>query len=126
MPIPGGDALILKENREALQGRAKLCKRGHSATNVYSYSYSMVKRGVVATFDLSAENLSKFQTDHWLSNKQNVLLLHLKEKAFVEQVAAPPAAAAAPHGSPQGHGAKRRWVSGSPGHAAVPEFPSRT
>ena len=36
-----GDALFLKRNREALQGRAKLVKGARSATNIYSYSYSL-------------------------------------------------------------------------------------
>jgi len=62
------DAMILKKNREALQGRAKLCKGGQSATNMYSYGYTLCKRAVVATFDLSAKNLDAFDSDHWLSN----------------------------------------------------------
>ena len=74
-----GDALILKKNREALQGRAKLAKGAQSATMMYSYKYTLAKRAVVATFDLSAENLWSLQTDHWLSNPQNVIQLHLTE-----------------------------------------------
>jgi len=121
-----GDSLILKQNREALQGRAKLCKGGQSATNVYSYTYSLVKRGAVATFDLSAENLMLFHTDHWLSNKQNVITLYLKEKAFAEGPTTPRAAAVAPQGSPQTRMAKRRFVGKCPGHHDVVEFPPRS
>ena len=77
-----GDALFLKRNREALQGRAKLVKGARSATNIYSYSYSLCGRAVVATFDLSALNLKELTKDHWLSNRENVMLLELKEPAF--------------------------------------------
>ena len=80
------DALILKKNREALQGRAKLCKGGQSATNMYSYAYTICKRAVVATFDLSAKNLDAFSSDHWLNNEKNVIVLRLTENAFVERV----------------------------------------
>ena len=123
-----GDAYILQKNREALQGRAKLCKGGQSATNMYSYTYSLVKRGIVATFDLSAKNLSAFERGHWLSNRNNVILLHLTEKAYEEQPAAAPSAPdAAPPPTPErGVGTKRRWVSGSPLREAppLPRFPA--
>ena len=33
-----GDALVLKQNREALQGRPKVCKGARSATMMYSYT----------------------------------------------------------------------------------------
>ena len=117
-----GDALILKANREALQGRAKLCKGGQSATNVYSYTYTLVNRGIVATFDLSASNLSAFDTDHWLSNRKNVIRLVLNEHAFVPAPSTPrgagSAAAPAPRPSPElGARVKRRWVSAAPGQA---------
>ena len=39
-----GDALILKRNRESLQGRAKVSKGGQSATNMYAYKS---ERGVL-------------------------------------------------------------------------------
>ena len=77
------DTLILKKNREALQGRAKPCKGAQSATNVYSYKYTFAGRGVVATMDLSAKNLNLLKSDHWLSNEKNIILLELKEEAFV-------------------------------------------
>ena len=94
---------------------------------MYSYSYSLVRRGVVATFDLSAKNLSAFQQDHWLSNSLNVIVLHLKEKAYVEAPSAPPATPAPPglpaSPAPQAGGTKRRWTSASPFHPPVPRMP---
>ena len=33
---------------------------------VYSYKYTLARRAIVATFDLSAENLDLFESDHWL------------------------------------------------------------
>ena len=77
-----GDALILKANRESLQGQAKLCKGGQSATMMYSYKFTLARRAVVATFDLSAENLDALGSDHWLSNELNVMQLQLTESAF--------------------------------------------
>jgi len=87
-----GDALILKQNREALQGRAKQCKGAQSATMMYSYNYSLCRRAVVATFDLSAAHLDAFESDHWLGCQDNVRVLRLEEKAFEEE----PVAAATP------------------------------
>ncbi|OLQ04307.1 hypothetical protein AK812_SmicGene12594 [Symbiodinium microadriaticum] len=84
-----GDAMFLKRNREALQGRPKIVKGARSATNVFSYSYSFCGRAVVATFDLSAQNLEELQTDHWLRNRQNVQLLNLQEPAYIKWVASP-------------------------------------
>ena len=74
-----GDAMVLHQNREILQGRPKVYKGGKSATMMYSYGYTLCNRAVVATFDLSAENLEAFTEDHWLSKRQNVLLLKLTE-----------------------------------------------
>ena len=120
------DAMILKHNREALQGRPKLCKGGQSATMIYSYNYTLCNRAVVATFDLSAAHLEAFTDDHWLSERKNVITLRLTEKAFVE----PPLPRALPipaflsgtsllptssaHDSSQAMSPlKRRWVSQS-------------
>ena len=116
-----GDAFILKGNREALQGRPKLCKGGQSATNVYSYKYTLVRRGIVATFDMSAYHLEAFETDHWLSNRKNIIQLNLTEQAWAEtpttpRGSGPSAAAAAPPSPVITGGVKRRWISGSPGH----------
>ena len=72
-----GDALILKKNREALQGRAKLAKGAQSATMIYSYKYTLARRAVIATFDLSATNLTALAKDHWLRNALNVIQLRL-------------------------------------------------
>ena len=77
-----GDALILKKNRESLQGQAKLSKGGQSATMMYSYKYTLYMRAVVATFDLSAVNLDAFDKDHWLCNSLNVTRLVLEDSAF--------------------------------------------
>ena len=38
-----GDALILKKNREALQGRAKQAEGAQSATMMYSYKYTLAR-----------------------------------------------------------------------------------
>ena len=77
-----GDVLFLKKNREALQGRAKACKGGMSATMLYSYPFTLVNKPVIATFDLSAKNLQLFDNDHWLSQRWNVIPLFLKHPAF--------------------------------------------
>lgn len=112
-----GDALFLKRNREALQGRPKTVKGARSATNVYSYSFSFCGRAVVATFDLSATNLTALDTDHWLSNRENVLKLVLNSPAYVseEDVSVSDLLASSPQ---SGHRSKRRWV-GSPGHGLL-------
>ena len=70
-------ALTLKKNREALQGRAKTTKGAQSATMIYSYKYTLARRAVIATFDLSAKNLTAFAKDHWLRNASNVIQLRL-------------------------------------------------
>ena len=49
---------------------------------MYSYPFTLCRRGVVVTMDLSAKNLNLFQTDHWLSNSQNCLVLRLTEPAW--------------------------------------------
>jgi hypothetical protein len=53
------------------------------ATVMYAYPYTLCRRGIVATFDLSASNLDMFETDHWLSNEKNCLVLRLTQPAFV-------------------------------------------
>ncbi|CAE8646237.1 unnamed protein product [Polarella glacialis] len=58
-----GDALLLKRNRETLQGRPKTSKGAKSATNVYASSYNFLQRAVVDTFDLSAANLDALLSD---------------------------------------------------------------
>ena len=121
-----GDAQILKVNRESLQGRAKVSKGGQSATNMYAYKYTLARRAVVATFDLSAVNLDQFVEDHWLSCDLNVICLHLTEKAFVEPAAvavlseclpsSPPASADSGTAPASPRPSKRRWVGSPSGH----------
>ena len=104
-----GDAMFLKRNREALQGRPKIVKGARSATNVFSYSYSFCGRAVVATFDLSAQNLEELQTDHWLCNRQNVQLLNLQEPAYIEPASL--SAAESDVIDSRSDQRKRRWVA---------------
>ena len=109
-----GDALFLKRNREALQGRPKTVKGARSNTNVYAYNYSLYGRAVIATLDLSAHNLEAFGTDHWLSNPENVIHLHLTSPAYLPTVdlstiPATPRSTQRPY--------KRRWI-GSPARDA--------
>ena len=65
------------------QQRAALAR-----TMVYSYTYTLCRRGVVASFDLSARNLHLFKTDHWLKDPRNVIQLHLTSPAWQTGVAA--------------------------------------
>ena len=65
-----GDPVVLKVNREALQGRPKVQEGARSATTMYSYLYTTFGRGLVATFDLSARNLGLFPNDHWLRSRK--------------------------------------------------------
>ena len=77
-----GDAMFLKQHREVLQGRPKVCKGAKSATMIYAYPFSLCRRAVIATFDLSAANLALLKTDHWLADDKNVMLLRLTEPAW--------------------------------------------
>ena len=83
-----GDVLMLKQHREALQGRPKKCRGGKSATMMYSYAFTLCRRAVVATMDLSAKNLHLLTTDHWLTDSKNVVVLRLSEPAWETDVAA--------------------------------------
>ena len=84
-----GDVMMLKAHREALQGRAKKCRGGKSATMMYSYAFTLCRRAVVATFDLSARNLHMLSTDHWLSDARNVVVLRLVEPSWVTECDTP-------------------------------------
>ena len=84
-----GDVLLIQQNREALQGRPKLTKAGKSASMMYAFEFSLCRRAVVVTMDLSAKNLHLFETDHWLSDPRNVLLLRLDGPAWVGDSGAP-------------------------------------
>ena len=68
-----------------------------SATIKHAYAYTLTRKAVVATMDLSAKNLKLLETDHWLADKRNVLQLHLSEPAWQTQQAA---AAAIPKKTP--------------------------
>ena len=81
-----GDTFTLFRYREILQGRPKKSKGGQSGTQMYAYPFTLSRRAVVATFDLSASNLNALQADHWLSNRRNVITLYLHEKAYLEPV----------------------------------------
>lgn len=110
-----GDALLLKKNRELLQGRPKVARGGQSGTMIYSYPFTLCKRAVIATFDLAAANLKALQHDHWLSNPLNVIVLKLTEPAYhvhgLASMSTP--------GSPRRPPAKRRM----PLSKAVPVLP---
>ena len=77
-----GDALLFHTNREVLQGRPKECAGGQSRTMMYAYTYTLARRAVVATMDLSAKRLHMLKTDHWLAASQNVLQLWLDRPAW--------------------------------------------
>ena len=76
------DVLLLKQNRETLQGRPKVLKGGRSQTMRYAYPFTLARRAVVATMDLSAANLDLLRTDHWLSDARNVRVLRLIQPAW--------------------------------------------
>ena len=86
-----GDVLLLKRNREMLQGRPKACKGGKSATMKYAYPLTLCRRAVVVTMDLSAANMDLLYTDHWLSDPLNVMLVKLTESAWETGAAVPQA-----------------------------------
>ena len=84
-----GDAMVLKHSREVLQGRPKVCKAGRSPTMRFSSLYTLCRRAVVVTFDLSASNLHLLDTDHWLANEKNVIQLKLTSPAWETPGTAP-------------------------------------
>ena len=58
---------------------------------MYSYAFTLCRRAVVVTMDLSAKNLHLLTTDHWLSDCKNVMVLRLAEAAWESpEPAAPP------------------------------------
>lgn len=77
-----GDAQTLWTHREVLQGRPKVARGGRSATMMYSFPYTLARRAVVATMDLTAKNLHLFRTNHWMSNAKNVVCLRLESPAW--------------------------------------------
>ena len=100
------DTLTLKKHRETLQGRPKVSKGARTATMKFSYDFTLARRAVLATMDLSAQNLSLLKTDHWLSDKRNVLQLHLTQPAWLDP-ARPPEAA--PVAAPPRSDLMRAW-----------------
>ena len=76
------DTLQLRQHRESLQGRPKICKGAKSATMKYAYTYTFVRRAIVVTMDTSAVNLDLLHSDPWLSNRKNILQLHLDSPAW--------------------------------------------
>jgi len=77
-----GDVDLLRPHREVLQGRPKVTKGGRSATMVYAYPFTLCRRAVIATLDLSARNLHLFKRDHWFSDPENVIVLRLSGPAW--------------------------------------------
>ena len=75
-----GNAQFLHTHREVLQGQPKETKGGRSATMKFAYPYTLCRQGVVATFDLSAQNLGALQTNHWLADPRNVIVLNLTSR----------------------------------------------
>ena len=68
------DVELLKPHRETLQGQPKVCKGGKSTTMIYTYCYTLARRAIVVTMDLSARNLHLLRSDHWLSDPNNIAL----------------------------------------------------
>ena len=78
-----GDVALLQSHLEALHGRVKEGRRGRSATMVYSYPFTLCRRAVVATMDLSASNLDLLLSHHLLSHERNVIVLRLERSAWI-------------------------------------------
>ena len=91
-----GDVLFLQRHREVLQGRPKRDRGGKSSTMMYAYPFTLCRRAVVVTMDLSAENLDMLKKDHWLSDPRNVKVLELTSPAWAVPAPMAPAGAPAP------------------------------
>ena len=76
------DVLLLKHNRETLQGRPKKLKGARSPTMRFSFPFTLCRRAVVITMDLSARNLHLLKSDHWLKDSRNIKQLHLTQRAY--------------------------------------------
>ena len=83
-----GDTLTLLKHREVLQGRPKVCRGGRSATMVFSYPFTLARRAVVVTMDLTAKNLHLLKTNHWLKDSKNVSCVWLSGPSWAEASAA--------------------------------------
>ena len=49
---------------------------------LYAYPFTLVRRAVVVTMDLSAHSLHLLHSDHWLADPRNISLVRLTEPAF--------------------------------------------
>jgi hypothetical protein len=58
--------------------------------------YTLCKRAIVVTFDLSVANLHLFGSDHWLSDSKNVTVLRLTAPAWGTSAPVVAVAAASP------------------------------
>ena len=81
-----GDVQVLWKHREVLQGRPKVTRGGRSNTMVYAYPYTLARRAVVATLDLTARNLHMLKTNHWMQDAGNVIVVRLNEPAWQPSV----------------------------------------
>ena len=59
---------------------------------IYSYPLTLARRAVVVTMDCTAINLHELDTNHWLMDSRNVVLVRLSAPAW----AAPPEALRTP------------------------------
>ena len=57
---------------------------------VYSYPYTLARRAVVATLDLTAKNLHMLYTNHWLRDEKNAICVRLDGPAWHTGVVPPP------------------------------------
>ena len=51
---------------------------------MYAYKYTLARRAIVATMDLSALNIAKLHANHWLKDQRNIVLLELSGSVFVD------------------------------------------
>ena len=87
------DTLTLCRKRETLQGRPKKVRGGKSSTMMYSYPYTLARRAIVVTMDLTAKNLHSLHTNHRLKEPRNILRVTLASPSWV---GAAPASGASP------------------------------
>ena len=84
-----GDTMTLWRHREMLQGRPKTCWGGRSATMMYAYPFTLARRAVVVTMDLTAQNLYLLKTNHWLKDQRNVCCLSLTAPSWTSATSLP-------------------------------------
>ena len=49
---------------------------------MYSYKFTLARRGVVVTMDLGAKNLFLLEQHHWLSNPENIMWVQLTQPVW--------------------------------------------